>query len=135
METEYFFLIEEHLDVQVKGEDKNLYLPHEFKICDDQPTLALTYEAACHFYHERLLGLENGQFFLDFASPGEYVKGRHARFSITLYLMIDESSYYSPSFGAMQSNRTKLPLLGEEPEEMEEGNELLQTLFTEEKSL
>ena len=133
METEYFFLIEENLDVQLNREDKFLCIPHEFKKCADHPKLRETYEAASNCYYERLFGLESGQFFLDFATPEEYVVGEHARFSITLYLILNEPLFYSPTFGPMPSSRTDLPLLAEEPEEMEEGNDLLQRLLLEEE--
>ena len=78
-------------------------------------------EKALNYYNERYNGfLNSGKYFLPFSSPENFKPGKHASFSISVYLVISED------FG-----ETELPIKGEDEFSMEEGRaiekEILET--------
>lgn len=134
MEPEYYFVVQEFLTTFGLDPDKTepLDISKKFKKSDFHNSFKKAYDAACYYYYERLDGLERGHYFLPFAGPREFIRGENAAFSITVKIVIDEPARYSPTFGWGPPNRTELYLIGETPEEMMEGNELLQELLLEE---
>lgn len=66
------------------------------------------------YYWERLQGFENTKYFLPFAAPENFERGKNAAFSITLSLV----EFYN------EEEQYEYPLLGEDEETTSEGQEL-----------
>ena len=103
-EPEYFYRVWELVTTFGKDEGKNEPFSHteEFKGDD----LLKCKEQAEKYYLERLEGLEQGKYFLPFASPQNFQFGKNAAFSITVALVefySEDDQYEHITFGDEES--------------------------------
>ena len=111
-EPQYFYLVSEFVTTFEMDEGKNKPLNHskEFKGNDLHECKA----KAEKYYWQRLKGLENGKYFLDFETPENFEFGKNAAFSITLSLI----EYYN------DDEFYQYPLIGDDDEVINESKKI-----------
>jgi len=97
--TTYYYKVTEFVTTFGEDPGKNEPFTHgeDFKGSD----LLQMREKARAYYDERFKGLNDGKYFLPFAAPSDFDKGRNAAFSITLSLVecSDDEEYEYPLIG------------------------------------
>jgi hypothetical protein len=111
-EPDYFYLVKEYVTTFGKDEGKNEPFSHE-RIFDGKDLIKCK-TAAEKYYYEKLAGLEQTKYFLEFESPSNFVSGKNAAFNITLYLI----EYYTKEYFLEHA------LIGEDDQTMAESREI-----------
>ncbi len=118
-EPDYFYLVREYVTTFKMDEGKNEPFSNEQKF-EGKDLLKCKTEAE-KYYWERLNGLEQGKYFLEFAAPQNFEFGKNAAFSITISLV----EYYT------DDNLFEHPLIGEDDETTAESREIETAVLTE----
>jgi hypothetical protein len=101
------------------GLDPNKNEPFNHKVDFDLPSLLDSRKAGIKWYNETIQGLNReGKYFLPFASPSEYIPGKHAAYSVSLSLV-----------EIFDGDEFEDVLLGEDYDKMIETMEIEQYLF------
>ncbi len=104
-EPEYYYIVRQFVTTFGEDEGKNEPFETEDKFVGNDLMKCKT--DAEKFYWEKLKGLSKSKYFLEFASPKDFVLGENAAFSINLLLV----EYYSDDFSI------ELDLIGEDDSE------------------
>ena len=118
-EPDYFYLVREFVTTFRMDEGKNEPFSHKQKF-EGKDLLKCKTEAE-KYYWERLDGLEQSKYFLEFAAPKNFEYGKNAAFSITLSLV----EYYTAD------NLFEHPLIGADDETTAESREIERAVLTE----
>ena len=101
------------------GLDPNKNEPFNYTVDFDLPSLLDSRKAGIKWYNETIQGLNReGKYFLPFASPSEYIPGKHAAYSVSLSLV-----------EIFDGDEFEDVLLGEDYDKMIETMEIEQYLF------
>jgi hypothetical protein len=101
------------------GLDPNKNEPFNHTVDFESPNLFDSREAGIKWYCETIKGLNReGKYFLPFASPSEYIEGKHAAYSVNLSLV--ETS---------DGDEYEYVLLGEDQDTMLDTLEIEKLLF------
>jgi len=101
------------------GLDPNKNEPFNHTVDFDLPSLLDSRKAGIKWYNETIQGLNReGKYFLPFASPSEYIPGKHAAYSVSLSLV-----------EIFDGDEFEDVLLGEDYDKMIETMEIEQYLF------
>jgi hypothetical protein len=101
------------------GLDPNKNEPFNHTVDFDLPSLLDSRKAGIKWYNETIQGLNReGKYFLPFASPSEYITGKHAAYSVSLSLV-----------EIFDGDEFEDVLLGEDYDKMIETMEIEQYLF------
>jgi hypothetical protein len=111
-EPDYFYLVREHVTTFKMDIGENDSFTHEQKF--EGKNLLKSKTEAERYYWNRLNGLVEGKYFLEFASPQNFVFGENAALSVVLSLV----EYYT------EDEFFEHPLIGESDETIAESVEI-----------
>jgi len=116
---DYFYLVEEYVTTFEMDKGKNEPFWHDQKF-EGKNLLKCRIDAE-KYYWQRLIGLEQGRYFLEFAAPKDFKLGENAAYSLVLSLV----EYYN------EDNFMVHSLLGEDERTITESIEIEQAVLKE----
>ncbi len=119
--VQYYFLVREFITTFKCDENQTEPIEYfkEFKKEDFNYSYIDAYNAAVEYFNQRLEGMGSATYFLPFAGPKEFVRGKNAAFSLDLLICVVEPN-----------ESYELDLSGSDERETEEALELRDYLFT-----